>query len=79
MRAPQFHAAALFQRGDHPLQNDADDTLYAFLLTAVHRAQARLHAATPYFVPDDALLQADQGVDFEFLRPPQTVDRVPKA
>lgn len=27
----------------------------------------------------DTVTQADQGVDFDFLRPPQTVDRVPKA
>lgn len=36
----------------------ADDTIYAFLLTAVHQAQASILAVTPYFVPDDALLQA---------------------
>lgn len=35
-----------------------DDTIYAFLLTAVHQAQSSIVAATPYFVPDDALLQA---------------------
>ncbi len=27
----------------------------------------------------ETVTQADQGVDFDFLRPPQTVDRVPKA
>lgn len=36
----------------------ADDTIYAFLLTAVHQAQSSIRAATPYFLPDDALLQA---------------------
>jgi cardiolipin synthase len=36
----------------------ADDTVYAFLLTAVYQAQVRIALATPYFVPDDALLQA---------------------
>jgi cardiolipin synthase len=36
----------------------ADDTVYAFLLTAVYQAQAGIALATPYFVPDDALLQA---------------------
>lgn len=36
----------------------ADDTVYAFLLTAVYQAQASIAMATPYFVPDDALLQA---------------------
>ncbi len=35
-----------------------DDTLYALLLAAAHHAHERLLLATPYFVPDDALLQA---------------------
>lgn len=36
----------------------AEDTIYSFLLTAIHHAESRLLAATPYFVPDEALLQA---------------------
>ena len=38
--------------------DQADDTVYALLLTATHRANARLSLATPYFVPDPALLMA---------------------
>jgi cardiolipin synthase len=34
------------------------DTLYAFLLVAIYQARDRILAATPYFVPDEALLQA---------------------
>ena len=34
------------------------DTAHALLLNAVFQAQARILVATPYFVPDDALLQA---------------------
>lgn len=36
----------------------ADDTVYALLLAAAYHARARLLAVTPYFVPDDALLDA---------------------
>lgn len=49
---------------DNPVQlipsgpDYADDTIHAYLLTAIHHADRTLRAATPYFVPDDALLQA---------------------
>lgn len=36
----------------------ADDTVHALLLSAAWHAQQRLLAVTPYFVPDDALLDA---------------------
>ena len=36
----------------------ADDTLYALLLAAAFRAERRIVAVTPYFVPEDALLEA---------------------
>ncbi len=36
----------------------ADDTVHALLLSAAWHAQQRIAAATPYFVPDDALLDA---------------------
>lgn len=36
----------------------ADDTVYALLLAAAHHATQRILAVTPYFVPDDALLDA---------------------
>ena len=35
-----------------------DDTVYALLLTAAYHAQRRIVAITPYFVPDEALLDA---------------------
>ena len=35
-----------------------DDTAYALLLTAAYHAQRRIVAITPYFVPDEALLDA---------------------
>lgn len=36
----------------------ADDTVHALLLAAAYQARERILAATPYFVPDDALLAA---------------------
>lgn len=36
----------------------ADDTLYALLVAAAFRADRRIIAVTPYFVPEDALLAA---------------------
>ena len=36
----------------------ADDTVHALLLSAAWHAHERIVAATPYFVPDDALLDA---------------------
>ncbi|MCO5101438.1 MAG: phospholipase D-like domain-containing protein [Burkholderiaceae bacterium] len=36
----------------------ADDTLYALLVAAAFRAERRIVAVTPYFVPEDALLAA---------------------
>lgn len=38
--------------------DQADDTVHALMLTACFRAEKRLLAVTPYFVPDDALLMA---------------------
>ncbi len=35
-----------------------DDTVHALLLAAAYRAQERIIATTPYFVPDEALLDA---------------------
>lgn len=35
-----------------------DDTVHALLMSASYRASARILAVTPYFVPDDALLEA---------------------
>jgi cardiolipin synthase len=36
----------------------ADDTVHALLLAAAYHAQRRIVAVTPYFVPDEALLDA---------------------
>ncbi|MBS0392039.1 MAG: cardiolipin synthase [Proteobacteria bacterium] len=36
----------------------ADDTVHALLLAAAYHAERRIVAVTPYFVPDDALLDA---------------------
>jgi cardiolipin synthase len=36
----------------------ADDTVYALLVSAAYQARKRIRIATPYFVPDDALLSA---------------------
>ena len=38
--------------------DQADDTVYALLLTAAYRARRRIALITPYFVPDTALLMA---------------------
>ena len=51
-----------------------DDTAYDLFLGAIHRADARVLLATPYFVPDDALqralvLAARRGVQVELLLP----------
>jgi cardiolipin synthase len=61
--------------------DQADDTIYAFLLTAVYQAQARILAVTPYFVPDDAFLQAlttacRRGVRFTLLLPARSNHRL---
>jgi len=36
----------------------ADDNVYALLISAAYHARTRILAVTPYFVPDDALLDA---------------------
>lgn len=36
----------------------ADDTLHALLMAAAYHARARILAVTPYYVPDEALLEA---------------------
>jgi len=48
------HGAQLIASGP----DQFDDTLYALLLTAAYRARTRIAMATPYFVPDTALLMA---------------------
>lgn len=58
-----------------------DDTAYALLLGAIHRADARVLLATPYFVPDDALqlalvLAARRGVQVDLLLPARSNHRL---
>jgi cardiolipin synthase len=64
------HAAQVIASG--PDQDE--DTIYALLLTALYRAESRVVAVTPYFVPDDGLLEAmrhaaGRGVAVELLLP----------
>ena len=59
----------------------ADDVIYSLFLTAIHQAQTRVLAATPYFVPDDGLLQAMviaclRGVRLTLLLPRRSNHRV---
>ncbi|MCC6076669.1 phospholipase D-like domain-containing protein [Pseudomonas sp. GCM10022188] len=54
--------------------DQADDTVYALLVTAAYRAQRRIALATPYFVPESALLMAlclaaRRGVTVDLLLP----------
>jgi cardiolipin synthase len=64
------HFAQLIPSGP----DEADDTIYTLLLTALYRAEWRVLAVTPYFVPDDGLLAAlcmaaRRGVRIELLVP----------
>ena len=54
--APDASAASAQLIASGPDQ--ADDTVYALLITAAYRARRRIALATPYFVPDAALLMA---------------------
>lgn len=61
--------------------DQADDTVYALLLTAAYRASHRLCLATPYFVPDPALLNAlclaaRRGVQVDLLLPARSNHRL---
>ena len=54
--------------------DQTDDTVYALLVTAAYRARWRIQLATPYFVPDAALLMAlcmaaRRGVAVDLLLP----------
>jgi cardiolipin synthase A/B len=54
--------------------DQVDDTVYSLLVTAAYRARRRIALATPYFVPDAALLSAlclaaRRGVQVELLMP----------
>jgi cardiolipin synthase len=59
----------------------ADDTLHALLLLACYRAHTSIAIATPYFVPDESLLQAlclaaRRGVHVRLLLPARSNHRL---
>ncbi|MGH8822139.1 MAG: phospholipase D-like domain-containing protein, partial [Rhodoferax sp.] len=61
--------------------DQAEDTVYALLLTAIYRARQRVLAVTPYFVPDDNLLTAlrlaaRRGVRVELIVPERSNHRL---
>lgn len=61
--------------------DQADDTVYALLVTAAYRARQRIALATPYFVPESALLMAlclaaRRGVAVDLLLPARSNHRL---
>lgn len=61
--------------------DQADDTVYALLVAAAYRARQRIALATPYFVPESALLMAlclaaRRGVSVDLLVPAQSNHRM---
>src|SRR5690606_23524285 len=59
----------------------ADDTLYALLVAAAFRAERSIVAITPYFVPEDALLDAwcvacRRGVRIDLVLPSRSNHRM---
>ncbi|WP_291014549.1 phospholipase D-like domain-containing protein [Hydrogenophaga sp.] len=61
--------------------DQADDTVHALLVSAAYRAQRRMSLATPYFVPDAALLMAlcmaaRRGVRVDLLLPARSNHRL---
>ncbi len=75
--APVVDGAQLVASGP----DQADDTVLALLLTAAYRARTRIVLATPYFVPDAALLMAlclaaRRGVQVDLLVPARSNHRL---
>ena len=71
------HRAQLVPSGP----DQAEDTFYGLLLTTLFRAQHRVVAVTPYFVPDDSLLTslclaARRGVQVELIMPARSNHRL---
>jgi cardiolipin synthase len=61
--------------------DQADDTVYSVLVTAAYRARHRIALATPYFVPESALLMAlclaaRRGVCVDLLLPARSNHRL---
>ena len=76
MPSPE-HGAQLVASGP----DQADDTVYSLLVTAAYRARQRMALATPYFVPDSALLMAlclaaRRGVVVDLLLPARSNHRL---
>lgn len=76
-RAVQSHYTQLVPSGP----DQAEDTVYGLLLTTLYRAQRRVLAVTPYFVPDDSLLKAlclaaQRGVRVELVVPARSNHRL---
>lgn len=73
----QAHSTQLVPSGP----DQAEDTFYGLLLTTLYRAQRRVLAVTPYFVPDDSLLKAlclaaQRGVQVELVVPARSNHRL---
>ena len=73
----QLHGTQLVPSGP----DQAEDTFYGLLLTTLYRAQQRVLAVTPYFVPDDSLLKAlclaaQRGVQVELVVPARSNHRL---
>ena len=74
---PPQHLAQLVPSGP----DQAEDTFYELLLTTLFRAERRVLAVTPYFVPDDSLLKAlclaaRRGVQVELIVPARSNHRL---
>jgi cardiolipin synthase len=85
--APMFRETDITQACDGQAQlvasgpDQADDTLHALFVTAAYRARERILLATPYFVPDAALLMAlclaaRRGVQVDLLLPARSNHRL---
>ena len=75
--AALLHSTQLVPSGP----DQAEDTFYGLLLTTLYRAQHRVLAVTPYFVPDDSLLKAlclaaQRGVQVELVVPARSNHRL---
>ena len=86
-REREIHPAQTQEAGEHRAQlvpsgpDQAEDTVYGLLLTTLFRAQHRVLAVTPYFVPDDSLLKAlclaaRRGVQVELILPARSNHRL---